>query len=106
MVGIDESAPAPVEGEQGFSLFNTIRGELNHVPVQKEALHKDAVSPDLEGMESLNSLPDVSLSGTHGKWEDEDGVIRSGKRQQDLSFALLSPRFYTPTTFIPIVYHS
>ena len=81
MLGKDGSGPTPVQEEEEFNLFHAISEELTHVPVQKEPLHKDAVSPDMEGMESLNSLPDISLSGAHvNKWEDEDGVIRSGKR--------------------------
>ena len=63
---------------------------------QKEALNKDTVSPDLEGMASLNSLPDVSLRGaTDNTWEDEDGIVRSGENSQKDIFSLLVPSLFT-----------
>jgi hypothetical protein len=80
MKGADPSAAAPA-GEEPFSLAHAISEELTRVPVQKTALHPEKIVPDMEGMESLNSLPSVGLSGagSGGKWEDEDGVVRSGK---------------------------
>lgn len=95
MVAKDGRGPVQAEEEE-FSLFQAISEELTHVPVQKEPLHKDAVTPDMEGMESLNSLPDVTLSGSlDNKWADEDGVIRSGKYYKK---KLLSP-FTVPRLF-------
>jgi hypothetical protein len=81
MVANDDGVPAPVEEKEGdFHLLQTIGAELNHVPDQKQALHKEAVSPDMEGRASLNSLPSIALSGAgSNKYEDEDGVIRRGK---------------------------
>ena len=74
------SGATPV-AEEEFSLISAISQELTKVPVQKEPLHPEDVSPDMEGMESLNSLPDISLSGalSGSKWEEEDGVVRSGE---------------------------
>jgi hypothetical protein len=80
MTGKDGSDPAP-GAEEEFSLFHTISQELTKVPEQKQPLHPENITPDMEGMESLNSLPDIALSGAQssgGKWMEEDGVVRSG----------------------------
>lgn len=81
MLGKDGSGPAPVAEEEEFSLFHAISQELTQVPEQKQPINQNAISPDIEGMRSLNSLPEIALSGSKrsSKWEEEDGVIRSGK---------------------------
>lgn len=80
MLGKDGSGPAPVAEEEEFSLFHAISQELTQVPEQKQPINQNAISPDIEGMRSLNSLPEIALSGSKrsSKWEEEDGVIRSG----------------------------
>lgn len=74
-----EEAPAAHE-EKELNLIHAISKELTHVPEQKQPLHPSAVSADMEGTQSFNSLPEIALSGSNksSKWEQEDGVIRSG----------------------------
>ena len=81
MTDKDGSNPTPA-AEEEFSLFHAISEELTKVPEQKQPFHPEAVSPDMEGMESLNSLPSIALSEAKSgsKWEEEDGVVRSGKK--------------------------
>lgn len=80
----DDSDPTNISyyinAPEEFNVLEVISDELTHVPYQLEPVHKEAISPDVEGFEPFNSLPDVALSGTHSeKYEDEDGIRRSGK---------------------------
>jgi hypothetical protein len=87
MLGKNGSEHASAAQEEEFNLFHAISQELTHVPEQKQPLNPSAVTPDMEGMQSLNSLPEIALSGSKrsSKWEEEDGVVRSGMALFDFS---------------------
>lgn len=99
-MGKNGSEHAPADQEEEFSLVHATSQELTHVPEQKQPLNPSAVSTDMEGMQPLNSLPEIALSGLKksSKWEEEDGQIRSGTA---LIFHFLStPQLISPF-FLP-----
>jgi len=102
MSGKVSSEQAPAAEEEEFTLRHAIShvGEtLTQVPEQKEPLNPSAVSADMEGTQTFNTLPEIGLSGSKKSsiYEQEDGVIRSGTIFSS-SFSSFSASSFGPPT--------